>query len=97
MSTSWVDYAMTTKFTYYSKQQLLEIDGLVYKMVWTIDGYDSYYDDYEFGYRYALTPSPTIEYRWNPPHGLATGTIKTRGLKPAIDLGFLVLVAPVKR
>jgi hypothetical protein len=84
------------RFTYFHKQELIEFEGVVYEQVWHISGYESSYDDYDFGPMDRVTLSPTIKFSWVPPKAGTEGEIKTYGLQPAIDLGFLKPVAPVK-
>lgn len=89
---------MDEKWTWYSKQNLVGLNGLIYEFVWTIDTYSSSYEPM-WSYRDPYTVSSSdfrVEYHWKPPGHLGTGIVRTRNLKDAIELGFLRLVAPVK-
>lgn len=86
---------MSTRYTYYIKQGLLEYDGLVYEMVWTPERYESRYEPM---WDSPVSPASfTLEFVWSPPRHLGEGEVRTRGLQPAIDMGFLRLVAPIKQ
>lgn len=83
-------------YKYYSKQDLVEIDGVIYEPVWRLVQlqYDSY-DDFDW-FSDRLTPPPGYSFVFSPPPALGHGEITVRNLQAAIDHGFFKPVRPVK-
>lgn len=90
----------TTSEITINSQQIFTYQGLHYKQVWKLSdiehrySYDDVFYDY---YTIASVPhSGSLIMTWLPPFSGMTGQVQTYGIQPAIDAGFLELVAPVK-